>query len=151
VKPVTVVVGSWHNIDALPYRFPRDAAIVRALWPGALRHRGRQAPSYSGNLGDARGTCLMLRMPLNRRQLNYLREGGPMQYQRKRLGRQVAVDARSSTGRSATGRCSISMTVLPPTGASTILDWTGPERASCDRTGSAEGIDAGTRFDDAQV
>ena len=59
--PVPVLVGSWTTIQGLVREFSDTAkTLVEAFWPGGLSIVVPEAPSLPWNLGDTRGTVLLL-------------------------------------------------------------------------------------------
>ena len=97
--PVGVLVGSWHTIEGLVYTMPDGARdLIRAFWPGALSLIVAQAPSLQWDLGDARGTVMLL-MPLHPVAIELLREVGPMAVSSANVsGRPPAVNADEARG-----------------------------------------------------
>ena len=121
-----------HHRRPCPDGFAGDRDLIRAFWPGALSLVVRQAPSLQWDLGDARGT-VMLRMPLHPVAIELLREVGPMAVSSANVsGRPPAVDA--DEARNQLGDLVDVYLDAGPSAqqaASTILDLTGPDRASC--------------------
>ena len=59
--PVPVLVGSWSTVDGLVLGVPPEARrLIEAFWPGGLSIVLRHAPSLAWDLGDTRGTVMLL-------------------------------------------------------------------------------------------
>ena len=127
--PVGVLVGSWHTIEGLVYSVPESTReLIRAFWPGALSLVVQQAPSLQWDLGDARGTVMVL-MPLQPVAIELLRQTGPMAVSSANVSGRPA----ANTAQEARDQLGDLVDVYLDGGraeqqaASTILDLTGPE------------------------
>ena len=124
--PVGVLVGSWHTISGLVYSVP-DAAheLIRAFWPGALSLVVQQAPSLQWDLGDARGTVML--MPLQPVALDVLRAVGPMAVSSANVSGQPPAATAAEAQRQLGDRVDVYLDggTSEQQAASTILDLTG--------------------------
>lgn len=126
--PPPVLVGSVRAATALVEDLgPEGQALVDEFWPGGLTLVCRSTRTLQWDLGDAKGT-VAVRMPLHPVALDLLRETGPMAVSSANLSGLAA----ATTAAQAQDQLGDVVSVYldggpcPDTGASTIVDLTGP-------------------------
>ena len=127
--PVPVLVGEASTLAGLVTTIPPLAhRLAEAFWPGGLTLVLQHAPSLAWDLGDAEGT-VAVRLPDDEVARDLLRRTGPLAVSSaNRSGRPAATSAAQAEEQLG-ARAAVLLDDGPRdgTGASTIVDCTGPE------------------------
>jgi tRNA threonylcarbamoyl adenosine modification protein (Sua5/YciO/YrdC/YwlC family) len=127
--PVPVLIGEASTLAGLVLRVPPVATtLAQEFWPGGLTLVVEHSPSLAWDLGDAEGT-VAVRLPDDDLARDLLRRTGPLAVSSaNRSGRPAATNAQEAIDQLG-DHAAVVLDGGPraATGASTIVDCTGPE------------------------